>query len=225
MTVEITELTFDDFVENNEFVLIDCWAPWCGPCRRMGPIIDELSAELEGKVAVGKLNTDEAPGISARFGITAIPTLLLFKNKVMIEPLVGLRPKQDILAYMAASGMVSMGEKTKDAGEEHFAAMVTDSDFDEFVKSKDYALVDCWAPWCKPCVRMGPIIEGLAKISKDDIAVGKLNVDENPMVSLRFNIQSIPTVLIYKNGKQADVIVGLNPALTPEVLREHILSL
>ena len=72
---------------------------------------------------------------------------------------------------------------------------------------------------------MGPIIEGLAKISKDDIAVGKLNVDENPMVSLRFNIQSIPTVLIYKNGKQADVIVGLNPALTPEVLREHILSL
>lgn len=225
MTVEITELTFDDFVENNEFVLIDCWAPWCGPCRRMGPIIDELSAELEGKVAVGKLNTDEAPGISARFGITAIPTLLLFKNKVMIEPLVGLRPKQDILAYMAASGMVSMGEKAEDAGEEHFAAMVTDSDFDEFVKSKDYALVDCWAPWCKPCVRMGPIIEGLAKISKDDIAVGKLNVDENPMVSLRFNIQSIPTVLIYKNGKQADVIVGLNPALTPEVLREHILSL
>ena len=224
MTIEITESTFDDFIENNEFVLIDCWAPWCGPCRRMGPIIDELSAELEGKVAVGKLNTDEAPGISARFGITAIPTLLMFKNKVMIEPLVGLRPKQDILAYMAASGMVAAG-KQEDKGEEHFAATVTDQDFDEFVKSKGYALVDCWAPWCKPCVRMGPIIEGLAKISVDDIAVGKLNVDENPMTSLRFNIQSIPTVLIYKNGKQVDVIVGLNPTLTPEVLREHILSL
>lgn len=223
MTIEITEETFDDFVDKNEFVLIDCWAPWCGPCRRMGPVIDELSGELEGKVAVGKLNTDEAPGISARFGITAIPTLLLFKNKVMIEPLVGLRPKQDILAYMAASGMVTL-EKKADAGEEHFAAMVTDSNFDEFVKSKGYALVDCWAPWCKPCVRMGPIIEGLAKIS-EDIAVGKLNVDENPMVSLRFNIQSIPTVLIYKNGKQADVIVGFNPELTPELLREHILGL
>ena len=223
MTVEITEETFDDFIENNEFVLVDCWAPWCGPCRRMGPIIDELSTELEGKVAVGKLNTDEAPGISARFGITAIPTLLLFKNKVAIEPLVGLRPKQDILAYMAASGMVASAKKEESA-EEHFAAMVTDSNFDEFVKSKGYALVDCWAPWCKPCVRMGPIIEGLAKISQDDIAVGKLNVDENPMTSMRFNIQSIPTVLIYKNGKQVDVIVGLNPALTPEVLREHILS-
>ena len=224
MTIEITEETFDDFIDKNEFVLIDCWAPWCGPCRRMGPIIDELSAELEGKVAVGKLNTDEAPGISARFGITAIPTLLFFKNKVAIEPLVGLRPKQDILAYMASSGMVAAGKQEAPA-EEHFVAMVTDSNFDEFVKSKGYALVDCWAPWCKPCVRMGPIIEGLAKISQDDIAVGKLNVDENPMTSLRFNIQSIPTVLIYKNGKQADVIVGLNPALTPEVLREHILSL
>ena len=224
MTIEITEETFDDFIDKNEFVLIDCWAPWCGPCRRMGPIIDELSAELEGKVAVGKLNTDEAPGISARFGITAIPTLLFFKNKVAIEPLVGLRPKQDILAYMASSGMVAAGKQEAPA-EEHFAAMVTDSNFDEFVKSKGYALVDCWAPWCKPCVRMGPIIEGLAKISQDDIAVGKLNVDENPVTSLRFNIQSIPTVLIYKNGKQADVIVGLNPALTPEVLSEHILSL
>ncbi len=223
MTIEITEDTFDDFIANNEFVLIDCWAPWCGPCRRMGPIIDELSGDLEGKVAVGKLNTDEAPGISARFGITAIPTLLLFKNQVMIEPLVGLRPKQDILAYMAASGMVKLEKKAD--GEEHFAEMVTDSNFDEFVKSKGYALVDCWAPWCKPCVRMGPIIEGLAKLSKDDIAVGKLNVDENPMTSMRFNIQSIPTVLIYKNGKQVDVIVGLSPTLTPEILREHILSL
>ena len=150
MTIEITETTFDDFVDNNEFVLIDCWAPWCGPCRRMGPIIDELSAELEGKVAIGKLNTDEAPGISARFGITAIPTLLFFKNKVMLEPLVGLRPKQDILAFMAASGMVELS-KQAESEEKHFAATVTDSNFDDFIKSKDYALVDCWAPWCKPC--------------------------------------------------------------------------
>jgi len=224
MTIEITEDTFDDFVDNNEFVLIDCWAPWCGPCRRMGPIIDELSVELEGKVAVGKLNTDDALGISARFGINAIPTLLLFKNKVAIEPLVGLMPKQDILAYMASQGMVTLSKQPEN-GEQHFAATVTDSSFDDFVKSKGYAVVDCWAPWCKPCVRMGPIIEGLAKISQEDIAVGKLNVDENPVVSMRFGIQSIPTVLIYKNGKQADVIVGLSPTLTPEVLREHILGL
>ena len=89
MTVEITEETFDDFIKKNEYVLIDCWAPWCGPCRRMGPIIDELSADLEGKVAVGKLNTDEAPGISVRFAINAIPTLLMFKKGVMIGSVKG----------------------------------------------------------------------------------------------------------------------------------------
>jgi len=224
MTVEITEETFDDFIEKNEYVLVDCWAPWCGPCRRMGPIIDELSADLEGKVAVGKLNTDEAPGISVRFAINAIPTLLMFKKGVMLEPLVGLRPKQDILAYMAASGMIDAPKAEEGDGEKHFAAMVIDSNFDEFVKSKGYALVDCWAPWCKPCVRMGPIIEGLAKISQDDIAVGKLNVDENPVTTMRFGIQSIPTILIYKDGVQVDMFVGYDPTLTPEALRARILT-
>lgn len=224
MVTEITEATFDAFVEENEAVLIDCWAPWCGPCRRMGPIIDELSEELKGKVAVGKLNTDEAPGISARFEITAIPTLLIFKNKVQVPSLVGLRPKTDILAYLAASGIMTSAKKEAPA-EQHFAAAVTDRNFGEFVKSKGFALVDCWAPWCKPCVRMGPIIEKLAEISKDDIAVGKLNVDENPATSLNFNIQSIPMLLIFKDGIQKDVIVGLSPELTAEALREHILSL
>ena len=220
MTVEITEETFDDFVEKNEFVLIDCWAPWCGPCRRMGPIIDELAEELEGKVAVGKLNTDEAPGISARFAINAIPTLLMFKKGVMIEPMVGLTPKQDVIKYMAAAGMVEITEQE----EEEVVATVTDTNFDEFVKSKEYAVVDCWAPWCGPCRRMGPIIEELASISQEDIAVGKLDTDMNPVTSIRFGIQSIPTVLIFKNGKNVDTLVGFDSSLTPKALRARILS-
>lgn len=223
MTMEITEETFDEFIDKNDYVLIDCWAPWCGPCRRMGPVIDEIAAELDGKVAVGKLNTDEAPGISARFEITAIPTLLMFKNKVMLEPLVGLRPKQDILAYMAANGLIEGGKK-EEAAEEHYAAEVNDGNFDAFIKSNEYALVDCWAPWCKPCRRMGPIVEEVARVCSEKIAVGKLNVDENPGVSMRFGIQSIPTLMIYKEGKLVDTIVGLSPALTPEILAEHILD-
>ena len=111
----------------------------------MGPIIEELSKDLEGKVAVAKLNTDESPGISARFEINAIPTLLIFKDKVMLEPLVGLRPKEDIISVLADRGMIEGGKKKEE--EAHFAAKVTDNDFNEFIKSKDYALVDCWAPW------------------------------------------------------------------------------
>lgn len=222
MVTELNESTFDAFIDDNKYVLIDCWAPWCGPCRRMGPIIEELSKDLEGKVAVAKLNTDESPGISARFEINAIPTLLIFKDKVMLEPLVGLRPKEDIISVLADRGMVEGGKKKEE--EAHFAVKVTDNDFNEFIKSKDYALVDCWAPWCKPCLRMGPVIEELAKISQDDIAVGKLNVDENPGVSLSFNIQSIPALLIFKGGKQVGTIVGYSPERTAEALREAILS-
>ena len=222
MVTELNESTFDAFIDDNKYVLIDCWAPWCGPCRRMGPIIEELSKDLEGKVAVAKLNTDESPGISARFEINPIPTLLIFKDKVMLEPLVGLRPKEDIISVLADRGMIEGGKKKEE--EAHFAAKVTDNDFNEFIKSKDYALVDCWAPWCKPCLRMGPVIEELAKISQDDIAVGKLNVDENPGVSLSFNIQSIPALLIFKGGKQVGTIVGYSPERTAEALREAILS-
>lgn len=222
MVTELNESTFDAFIDDNKYVLIDCWAPWCGPCRRMGPIIEELSKDLEGKVAVAKLNTDESPGISARFEINAIPTLLIFKDKVMLEPLVGLRPKEDIISVLADRDMIEGGKKKEE--EAHFAAKVTDNDFNEFIKSKDYALVDCWAPWCKPCLRMGPVIEELAKISQDDIAVGKLNVDENPGVSLSFNIQSIPALLIFKGGKQVGTIVGYSPERTAEALREAILS-
>ena len=222
MVTELNESTFDAFIDDNKYVLIDCWAPWCGPCRRMGPIIEELSKDLEGKVAVAKLNTDESPGISARFEINAIPTLLIFKDKVMLEPLVGLRPKEDIISVLADRGMIEGGKKKEE--EAHFAVKVTDNEFNEFIKSKDYALVDCWAPWCKPCLRMGPVIEELAKISQDDIAVGKLNVDENPGVSLSFNIQSIPALLIFKGGKQVGTIVGYSPERTAEALREAILS-
>ena len=100
MVTELNEANFDSFVESNKIAVIDCWAPWCGPCRRMGPIIEELAGELAGKVGVAKLNTDENQGIAIRFNINAIPTLLVFKDQVLVDSLVGLRPKEDIIEYV-----------------------------------------------------------------------------------------------------------------------------
>ena len=100
MVTELNEGTFDAFVGNNKLVLIDCWAPWCRPCRLLAPIIEELAEELKGRAAVAKLNTDENQGIAIRFGINAIPTLLAFKEGVMYEPLVGLMPKEEIRDYI-----------------------------------------------------------------------------------------------------------------------------
>ena len=100
MVTELNESTFDQFVDSNKIAIIDCWAPWCGPCRRMGPIIDEVAEELAGKVGVAKLNTDENQGIAVRFQINAIPTLLVFKDNILVQALVGLRPKESIIEFI-----------------------------------------------------------------------------------------------------------------------------
>ena len=101
MVSELNESNFDSFVESNQIAIVDCWAPWCGPCRRMGPIIEEVAEELAGKVGVAKLNTDENQAIAIRFNINAIPTLLVFKGNVLVDSLVGLRPKDDIISYVS----------------------------------------------------------------------------------------------------------------------------
>ncbi len=100
MVTDLNESNFDSFVESNRIAIVDCWAPWCGPCRRMGPIVDEAAEDLAGKAAFAKLNTDENQSIAVRFNINAIPTLLVFKDKVLADSLVGLRPKDDIISYV-----------------------------------------------------------------------------------------------------------------------------
>ena len=100
MVKELSEDTFDAFIEKNAIAVVDCWAPWCRPCRMIAPIIEELAKDMDGKAAFGKLNTDENQGIAMRFEINAIPTLLVFKDGVMHEPLVGLRPKEEIKEYI-----------------------------------------------------------------------------------------------------------------------------
>ncbi len=98
---EVKDSTFDDFVKANKIVIIDCWAPWCGPCRTLAPIIEELAKEFEGKIAFGKLNTDENENIPMRFNISAIPTLLVFKNGEMVDRIVGAGNKEFMKAKFA----------------------------------------------------------------------------------------------------------------------------
>ena len=82
-------------------LLIDCWAPWCGPCRIVGPIIDELARDSKGRYRVGKLNVDENPQTAARFRISSIPTMLIFRNGELVDRLIGVQPKQALAARLA----------------------------------------------------------------------------------------------------------------------------
>jgi len=94
--LEITDADFDDSVKKYKIIVIDCWAPWCGPCRMVSPIIDELAKEMQGKIVFGKLNVDENPKISMEHQIMSIPTLLVFKNGNLIDRIVGAYPKQEL---------------------------------------------------------------------------------------------------------------------------------
>jgi thioredoxin 1 len=98
--VTATDSTFDSFVSQYPLLLVDCWAQWCGPCRTLSPIIDELAAELQGKVVFAKLNVDENRIVPSRYSVSSIPAMLVFKNGMLVDKIVGAVPKQNIMGKL-----------------------------------------------------------------------------------------------------------------------------
>ena len=94
--IEVTDANFEDTIKKYPVVVVDCWAPWCGPCRMLGPTIDELAGEYQGKVVFGKLNTDDNRDVPMKYGIMSIPTLLFFVNGEHVDTAVGALPKANL---------------------------------------------------------------------------------------------------------------------------------
>ena len=100
--IEITDANFDAEVINSEIpVLIDFWAVWCGPCKMIAPIVEEIAGEMQGKLKVGKLDVDNNPSVAGKYGIRSIPTLLLFKEGKIVDQIVGAVPKNVIMQKIA----------------------------------------------------------------------------------------------------------------------------
>lgn len=103
-TMTITEENFENEVLKSDTpVLVDFWAEWCAPCVALGPVIEELAADYDGKVKVGKLNIDEAQAISVKYGIMSIPTVAIFKNGEVVDMRVGLASKEDLAGRIDAA--------------------------------------------------------------------------------------------------------------------------
>ena len=98
--ITVEDSSFDRLVHQHPLMVIDCWAPWCGPCLMVAPVIEELAKAYAGKVVFGKLNVDENPETAARFGVMSIPTLLIMKNGNEVDRIIGSAPKQVIEAKL-----------------------------------------------------------------------------------------------------------------------------
>ena len=104
-TLVATDGNFDaEVLKNSELSIVDFWAEWCGPCRQLGPKIDEIASEYQGKVKVYKMNVDENPDVPTRFHIRGIPTVIFFKNGQMIDQVVGNQPKEVFLDIISRQG-------------------------------------------------------------------------------------------------------------------------
>ena len=103
MALELTDLYFKtEVIDSAQLSMIDFWAEWCGPCRAIGPVIEELAKEYEGKVKIGKVNVDQNPKISMDYGITSIPAILFVKGGVVVDKLVGAQPKANFVKKIEA---------------------------------------------------------------------------------------------------------------------------
>ena len=103
MALQVTDANFDELVNSGKPMVLDFWAEWCGPCRMIAPILEEVAKELEGKVKILKLNIDENPSMPAQLGVRSIPTLALFKNGQAISTKVGLVTKTKIIEWVGTA--------------------------------------------------------------------------------------------------------------------------
>jgi thioredoxin 1 len=202
------------------------WTPTEIPRKQLNTALNKIAEEYAGEVLVVKLDVDDAPQAQEEYKVDTLPQFLFFRHESLIARARGL-PTAEMLRpwieYLLERGpkpsvKASPKEEASAGGVRPFT--VTDADFNRVVlKAKKPALVDFWAPWCGPCQMVAPVVKELAQEYAGRVLVAKLNVDENPDTAGRFGVKSIPTLILFRRGKEIDRVLGAQPA---HVLRQRL---
>ena len=229
-------------------VVLVFWKKDCPPCHQLDPILDRLAKDYAGKLLVAKVDADSEKPLLKRFNVTALPGIVFIKDGRSEAVTAGAVAESDLRRwadYLIQGGVrpsIPTGPsiplhgsrpaspppppRRESTGASPSATdrpvILTDANFDAIVLNSDVpVLVDFWAQWCGPCHMIAPTVEALAKEFSGRLLVGKLNVDENPRTASRYGIMSIPTLLVFKNGRVVDQIVGALPA---PALRQRVMQ-
>jgi thioredoxin 1 len=221
--IELTDENFSAALASNSLLVVDFYYPGCRPCTLMNNTTNELSRELRGQIAFGKVNIKKNPEIAKRYKIHSYPTLLLFDEGVLINRIRGNTSKSDLFtelkdlkphlntteikfqptAQAKTVVLAKMGEvkPTK-------PMLVVDSDIESAVQIYPYIVIDAFTTWCGACRALNTTLGELSAELQGQISFGLIDMEKNNQTKIKYNITSYPTLLIFKDGKLVNKLIG-----------------
>ena len=204
--------------------------PNCPHCPRAVVLSNQIAIESGGKIVSRCIEAQEMMDRARMFNVSSVPQQVINEERGSIT--IGVQQERtfvnQVLEYGSARAKELLGKEEEEKKRKEilqdnpdYPVVITDGNMDEAIAKYPFLVVDCWAEWCAPCKMIGPVIEKLASSQKGDIVFGKLDVDSNPNSSARFNIRSIPNLLVFKEGNKVGDVVG---AMPEEILLEKINS-
>ncbi len=202
--------------------------PGCPHCPRAVVLSNQIAIESGGKITSRCIEAQEMMDRARMFKVSSVPQQVINEQEGSIT--IGVQQERAFVNQVLQYGSTRAKDILLEEEEERkrreilhddpdFPVVITDGNIDEAINKYPFLVVDCWAEWCGPCKMIGPVIESLAASQKGNIAFGKLDVDNNPNASAKYNIRSIPNLLVFKEGNKVGDIVG---AMPEEMLLEEI---